>query len=125
MNWLHAFRMGGGQMTEDQVNVVRTVMATHGYRTITEQWWINEVHRNEEVIYVRRRYGGDANTEDIHNDVLASLPGELISVLDSSFGEARAHGVDDEEQFEVIIDEWQGIRATPNVGAATVLPLPK
>lgn len=127
MNWLHAFRMGGGSLGEEEVNAVRAVMAINGYRTVTEMWFINEVHRisDGERVWVRQLFGGDATMEDIHNDILCRLPGDLISALDSRFGTAQAHTWDDAENFQIVVDEWQDDRCTPNVGAATVLPLPK
>jgi hypothetical protein len=126
MNWLHAFRMGGGQLREDQVDVVRAAMATYGYRTEVDMWFIEKVYRGNQEIYVRRLFGGDANMREVHEDILARLPADLISLLNGRFGNARPHSWDDDEAIEVFIDEMdQSIKATPNVGAATVLPLPK
>lgn len=119
MNWLHAFRFGGGDMPFTEVNEIIAFIRTHGYEVVRELRWINEVRRidGDECVYVRHNASGEFNHQA---HIIHELPEDLVIALNDRFGNAYIDIWFAEEE-----PETKAVFIKPNVGAATILPLPR
>ena len=123
MNWITAFRYCGGWLNENQIQLVRDHLDELGYETELDRDWIGTLRRGSEIVW---RYGGSDRSSAL--GVISALRDNDVGSLNTRFGAFNINHLHDdleetdEEETLLIIDEMT--YATPNVGAATVLPLP-
>ena len=117
MNWVHAIRFGGGNLTGEQVQLVRNRLDELGYETELDIHWIGRLGRGSSTIW---RF--DTSHPDLSGveRFISALAPEDVRALNAVFGEYSLDHLSSSD-YEVIED----VLATPYVGAATILPLPR
>lgn len=112
MNWLHAFRMAGGDLSIHRIDEVIEFIENAGYAVVRDIHWIEEIISDVtgRQVYARRQ----ESIESIHAHILECLPTNLVIALNANFGRCIGDSYEPDPIF-----------IKPNVGAATILPLPK